>query len=157
MRISKIIISQKKENIMVAKKKGLCLGLLLLLLGMGNVIQAKISIMNLTRHKMKFEIEFHGNCSKIEREVRISGVRSLFKTECRPKRVRAVLLVPSKLSLFSSEYTVPSKDHDVLLVFIRDAEANRFILKKITKEKFDNIGLVLQPGRYYSTYYKGPI
>ncbi len=46
---------------MVAKKKGLYLGLIVLLLGMGSVMQAyKLTIVNKTLHKVRFEINYLG-------------------------------------------------------------------------------------------------
>ena len=64
---------RKKEKVMIAKKKGLYLGLLVSLLGIGNVMQAveyTITIQNSTPYTVKFRLSF---------------VRSGFMLRCWPK------------------------------------------------------------------------
>ncbi len=57
----------KKENIMVVKKKGLYLGLLVALLGIGNVTQAyKLTIVNETPFKIKFEVNYLGEVKALK-------------------------------------------------------------------------------------------
>jgi len=59
---------------MVAKKKELYLGLLLSLLGIGNVMQAyRITLKNHTPYKVRFRINYHGatwfSCRSHDKEV----------------------------------------------------------------------------------------
>jgi len=57
-RVFKRMILQKKENIMVAKKKGLYLGLLLSMLGISGTIQAyKVIIKNDTPHSISYKVD----------------------------------------------------------------------------------------------------
>ena len=61
MRVYKNIILYKKENIVVVKNKGLFLGLLVSLLGVGNVIQAyKLTVENKTGLKVVYNIKYFG-------------------------------------------------------------------------------------------------
>ncbi len=54
----------KKENTMIAKKKGLYLGLLLSLLGIGNVIQARrVAVINRTEYKATVQFGYEVNPS----------------------------------------------------------------------------------------------
>ncbi len=81
---------------MVVKKKGLYLGLLVALLGIGNVMQAyRLTIKNETLKKVKFTISYYGrkrkSCSSDTRELASEKHMYIRSRLCEVKKVTAEL------------------------------------------------------------------
>jgi len=76
-------------------EKGLCLGLLLSFIGVGNVIQAyKVTIENKTVREVKFRVIYHGVACRRDRDERTisAGESTSFNVEqlaCRVEKVEA--------------------------------------------------------------------
>ena len=111
MRVRKNIILQKKENVMVVKKKGLYLGLLASLLGIGNVMQAyKLTIKNETGYGLRVFIDYDGDCKLYKKKLR-NGKTTTIKPSCAVKQVSArVYTRPGKVygekGVFASAYYI---------------------------------------------------
>ncbi len=79
---------------MITKKKGLYLGLLVSLLGIGNVMQAyKLTIKNNTPYTVKFKVSYHAPsiiaCRSDEKELGSGHTASINSGLCTVKKVEA--------------------------------------------------------------------
>ena len=96
---------------MVVKKKGLYLGLLVSLLGTGNVMQAyNLTIENRTPFKVKQTIRYHGEtflfCRSDKGKI-VSGSKAKIKSVlCTVKKVQVTLLDPAG-AIKAKEYSAP--------------------------------------------------
>ena len=81
----------KKENIMVAKKKGLYLGLLIALVGIGNAMQAyTVTIKNGTPYTIKFHADFIA-CKDNKEELGAGHSRRISAGGCLMRALRATV------------------------------------------------------------------
>lgn len=96
----------QKDNVMVVKKKGLYLGLLLSLLGIGNLTaqekEYRFKLVNKTRHEVGVGVSFHRSCRRFFERVRPEKTKeSKSSSNCQIKKFGVVVYdrdVPTEMS-----------------------------------------------------------
>jgi len=99
---------------MIAKRKGLCLGLLLSLLSIGNGTRAyKLTIKNDIGYETKFSVKYHGGffCLTDTKKLASGGNTKLSSGACTVKEVVALVYLPEKKYtpkwVFAKSYKAP--------------------------------------------------
>ena len=96
------------------KKKGLCLGLLAALLGIGNIMQAyKLTIKNETKYIIEFKVKYHGeffiSCMPDTKKLASGDSTKLSSGACTVKEVTALVYLLLKNRLLKRVVAKPYK------------------------------------------------
>ena len=88
---------------MVAKKKGVCLGLLLPLLGIGNLTANngyRLLLVNNTAYEIEFAVDYHGSCTRDIKRVHHRRIEKLWSNkQCSIRKISTMILDEEKVPL----------------------------------------------------------